>query len=47
MMENTKFSLGTWAMGGGDSWGECEDRESIRTIHAAIDYGVKIGRAHV
>ena len=41
MMENTKFSLGTWAMGGGDSWGECEDRESIRTIHAAIDYGVK------
>ena len=41
MIENLKFSLGTWSMGGGDSWGECDDGDSIRTVHKALDYGVK------
>ena len=41
MIDNLKFSLGTWAMGGGDSWGECDDRDSIKTVHKALDYGVK------
>lgn len=41
MIDFPKFSLGTWSMGGGDSWGECDDRESISTVHAALDLGVK------
>ena len=32
--------LGTWAIGGW-MWGGAEDDESIRTIHAALDRGVK------
>lgn len=36
-----RFTLGTWSMGGGDSWGECDDRDSIDTVHAALDFGVK------
>lgn len=33
------IGLGTWAMGG-DFWGDTDDRNSINTIHAAIDNGV-------
>jgi aryl-alcohol dehydrogenase-like predicted oxidoreductase len=31
-------SFGAWAIGG--SWGEVDDEESMRTLHAAIDSGV-------
>lgn len=33
--------LGTWVLGGGKVWGEeTDDKESIRTIHAALDAGI-------
>lgn len=35
----SELVLGTWAMGG-TYWGEADDRESIRTIHAAVDCGM-------
>lgn len=34
------MSLGTWAIGGGQWWGDNDDNESIRTIHAALDGGI-------
>ena len=34
------MSLGTWAIGGGQWWGDNDDKESIRTIHAALDGGI-------
>lgn len=34
------IGLGTWAMGGG--WGEVDDEESLRTLHAAADAGVTL-----
>ncbi|MDO4325245.1 MAG: aldo/keto reductase [bacterium] len=34
------MSLGTWAIGGGLWWGDNDDAESIRTIHAALDGGI-------
>ncbi len=39
----TKTGLGAWAMGGGDwayGWGQQEDKESIATIHYAVDAGI-------
>ncbi|MDD2273832.1 MAG: aldo/keto reductase [Desulfuromonadaceae bacterium] len=36
----SKVCLGTWAIGGW-MWGGSEEDESIRTIHAALDRGVK------
>lgn len=35
------FSLGTWSMGGGDSWGYSDERESRETLSMALDLGVK------
>ena len=35
----SKVCLGTWAIGGW-MWGGSEEKESIRTIHAALDCGV-------
>lgn len=32
-------SFGAWAMGG-DAWGPADDRESLATLHAALDAGV-------
>lgn len=35
--------LGAWVMGGGAVWGQNpDDRESIRTIHTALDLGVNL-----
>lgn len=35
--------LGTWVLGGGAIWGqEPQDKESIRTIHAALDRGINL-----
>jgi methylglyoxal reductase len=36
----SSIALGAWAIGGGPFWGESEDNESIRAIHAAIDRGI-------
>lgn len=37
----SKMSLGCWAFGGGDYWGNREDDEkSLRTIDAALDRGI-------
>ena len=35
------LGLGTWAIGGGAWWGNNDDAVSVRTIHDALDYGVK------
>jgi methylglyoxal reductase len=35
--------VGTWVMGGGEVWGkDTDDRESIRTLQAAIDLGLNL-----
>jgi aryl-alcohol dehydrogenase-like predicted oxidoreductase len=42
-MEITPIGLGAWAMGGGNweaGWGSQEDKESIATIHRALDLGI-------
>ncbi|MBP3888059.1 MAG: aldo/keto reductase [Cellulosilyticum sp.] len=41
-LEVSKIALGTWAIGGGSWWGDNDDMESIRTIHAALDLGVNL-----
>lgn len=38
---SSRIALGTWAMGGW-MWGESEDKESIRTIHASLDRGINL-----
>lgn len=35
------MSMGCWAIGGGLWWGDNDDKESIRTIHAALDAGIQ------
>src|SRR3984893_1486862 len=37
----SKIALGTWAIGGW-MWGGTDEKESIRTIHAALDQGVNL-----
>jgi len=34
------MGLGTWAIGGGQSWGESNEKESIYTIDSALDIGI-------
>ena len=34
------LSLGTWAMGGGVSWGPSDEMESVRTVRSALDVGI-------
>lgn len=34
------LSLGTWAMGGGSSWGPTDEKESEHTIKKALDVGI-------
>ena len=35
-------ALGTWAIGGGPWWGESDDTQSVKAIHAAIDAGITL-----
>jgi len=35
-------ALGTWAIGGGPWWGDNDDSDSIKAIHAAIDAGISL-----
>jgi aryl-alcohol dehydrogenase-like predicted oxidoreductase len=37
----SRIAIGTWAMGGW-MWGGSDDKESIRTIHAALDQGINL-----
>lgn len=41
-IEVSPVALGTWAIGGGPWWGDTDDAESIRTIHAALDAGINL-----
>jgi len=36
----SSIALGTWAVGGGPWWGDSDDEESVKAIHAAMDAGV-------
>jgi aryl-alcohol dehydrogenase-like predicted oxidoreductase len=40
-MNVSRIALGTWAIGGW-MWGGTDERESIRTIHAALDKGINL-----
>jgi aryl-alcohol dehydrogenase-like predicted oxidoreductase len=37
----SRIALGTWAIGGW-MWGGSDDKESIRTIHEALDHGINL-----
>lgn len=37
----SRIGLGTWAIGGTE-WGGTDERHSIRTIHAALDWGINL-----
>ena len=37
----SRIGLGTWAIGGW-MWGGTDDKESVRTIHAALDHGITL-----
>ncbi|MDY0243334.1 MAG: aldo/keto reductase [Sphaerochaeta sp.] len=39
-VEVSSIALGTWAMGGGDSWGASDEVESIKTVHRALERGI-------
>lgn len=39
-MRVSVLALGCWAFGGGNVWGEQDDLESIKTVHAALDAGI-------
>ena len=34
------LGLGCWPLGGGAGWGDENERESIATVHAALDHGI-------
>src|SRR5882724_3707949 len=40
-LQASRIGLGTWAMGGW-MWGGTDERESIRTIHAALEKGINV-----
>jgi aryl-alcohol dehydrogenase-like predicted oxidoreductase len=40
--EVSVFGLGCWPLGGGSGWGEHDTRESIATVHAALDHGMTL-----
>jgi aryl-alcohol dehydrogenase-like predicted oxidoreductase len=40
-LRSSRIALGTWAIGGW-MWGGSDEKESIRTIHAALDQGINL-----
>jgi aryl-alcohol dehydrogenase-like predicted oxidoreductase len=40
-LTSSRIALGTWAIGGW-MWGGSEEKESLRTIHAALDQGINL-----
>ncbi|MFP3895791.1 MAG: aldo/keto reductase [Anaerolineales bacterium] len=40
--EVSVFGLGCWPLGGGSGWGEHDTKESIATVHAALDHGMTL-----
>jgi aryl-alcohol dehydrogenase-like predicted oxidoreductase len=40
-LQGSRIGLGTWAMGGW-MWGGTDERESIRTIHTALEKGINV-----
>ena len=40
-MEASRIGLGTWAIGGW-MWGGTDEKQSIETIHAALDKGINL-----
>lgn len=39
-VEISQIVLGCWALGGGYTWGDQNDANSIKTVHAALDHGI-------
>ncbi len=39
-IEVSRLVMGCWAIGGGYTWGEQDDEDSIKTIHTALDIGI-------
>ena len=39
-LEVSVFGLGCWPMGGGDGWGDQDEKLSIAAVHAALDAGL-------
>lgn len=42
MVEASKLGLGTWAIGGGEWWGDSDEERSIQTIREAIGAGITL-----
>ncbi|MGL4738223.1 MAG: aldo/keto reductase [Cellulosilyticaceae bacterium] len=42
MVEVSKLGLGTWAIGGGEWWGDSDEARSIETIREAINEGITL-----
>ncbi len=40
-LKSSRIGLGTWAIGGW-MWGGTDEKEAIRTIHAALDQGINL-----
>jgi aryl-alcohol dehydrogenase-like predicted oxidoreductase len=40
-LQSSRIALGTWAIGGW-MWGGSDEKDSIRTIHAALDQGINL-----
>ena len=41
-IDGSAIALGTWAIGGGDWWGNNDDVQSIEAIHSAVEAGVNL-----
>jgi len=41
-IEVSPIALGTWAMGGGDSWGESDPVLAVKTVHRALELGITL-----
>lgn len=41
-IEASAICLGTWAIGGGEWWGDSDDEKSIETIRKAVEAGITL-----